>query len=218
MPITPYLGRAVRAAGLTGGIGVVVAALSWASAPPLRAVLSGVPLDYATALGGCAAGVSWLALLWFTGCAALALLARLPGAAGRCAAVLAHRLTPAVFRRVLEASLGAALVLTASAQVATGATASASPAVATGARLLADPTPPVPDRPDVRPRHHSQPRVVRVRPGDSLWCIARTHMSGRPSDAAITREWHRWYAANRSVVGSDPDLIVPGQRLRPPAS
>ncbi|MBO0827859.1 MAG: LysM peptidoglycan-binding domain-containing protein [Streptosporangiales bacterium] len=215
MSTGPKLGRAVHAIGLIAGLGVAVAALAWASAGPLHAVTTGQALDYDAALGGCAAAVSWLVLSWFTGCVALTLLARLPGAAGRCAGGLAARLTPAVFRRLLEASLGVTLVLATSAQVAAAAT-HGRVHTATVAGLLADPTPPTPDRPDVRPRHHDA-RLVRVRPGDSLWRIARTHMSGRPTTSAVTREWHRWYAANRSLIGPVPDHIVPGQRLRPPA-
>ncbi|MFF8595441.1 transglycosylase family protein [Streptomyces sp. NPDC015220] len=42
-----------------------------------------------------------------------------------------------------------------------------------------------------------------VRAGDTLSTIAARHGTG----------WHRLYAANRSVIGADPDLIVPGQRL-----
>jgi nucleoid-associated protein YgaU len=30
---------------------------------------------------------------------------------------------------------------------------------------------------------------------------------------ALVDHWHRTYAANRQVVGTDPDLIHPGQRL-----
>lgn len=42
-----------------------------------------------------------------------------------------------------------------------------------------------------------------VREGDTL------------SGIAVRRgtSWQRIYAANRSVIGADPDLIVPGQRL-----
>ncbi|MFK8845786.1 transglycosylase family protein [Streptomyces sp. Ac-502] len=42
-----------------------------------------------------------------------------------------------------------------------------------------------------------------VRQGDTLSRIAAAH----------NVSWHRLYAANRSVVGGDPHLIVPGQRL-----
>ena len=38
-----------------------------------------------------------------------------------------------------------------------------------------------------------------------------------PLAAAIAREWPRWYAANRAVIGADPDLIVIGQVLTPPS-
>jgi hypothetical protein len=43
----------------------------------------------------------------------------------------------------------------------------------------------------------------------------RTPRAGA-GDAAIAAEWPRWYAANRERIGTDPDLIRPGQRLLPP--
>ncbi|WP_069169991.1 transglycosylase family protein [Streptomyces griseus] len=45
-----------------------------------------------------------------------------------------------------------------------------------------------------------------VERGDSL--------SGIASAERVQGGWQRLYAANRSVVGTDPDLIFPGQRLR----
>ncbi|KQX77377.1 transglycosylase family protein [Streptomyces sp. Root1310] len=42
-----------------------------------------------------------------------------------------------------------------------------------------------------------------VRQGDTLSTIAASH--------GLT--WQRVYAANKTIVGGDPDLIVPGQRL-----
>lgn len=61
--------------------------------------------------------------------------------------------------------------------------------------------------------HHRPERVV-VRPGDSLWALARDELGGRASDRQITDRWHAVYAANRAVVGPDPDLLRPGQVLR----
>lgn len=59
---------------------------------------------------------------------------------------------------------------------------------------------------------------VVVRPGDSLWSIAARRLGRGASHEAITAEWHRIYALNREIIGSDPDLIEPGQRLAlPPA-
>ncbi len=52
--------------------------------------------------------------------------------------------------------------------------------------------------------------------GDSLWSIAARHLGPGASDAEIARAWPAWFAENRDVVGDDPDLILPGQVLRPP--
>lgn len=59
---------------------------------------------------------------------------------------------------------------------------------------------------------------VVVRAGDSLWSIASRHLGPGASAQATAIAWHQWYAANRHVVGDDPDLIFPGQRLRQPAN
>ncbi len=61
-----------------------------------------------------------------------------------------------------------------------------------------------------------QPPVV-VRRGDTLWAIARARLGSGSDLAATAREVDRWYAANRDVIGADPDLIHPGQRLVPPS-
>ncbi|MFD4630360.1 transglycosylase family protein [Streptomyces sp. NPDC058284] len=47
------------------------------------------------------------------------------------------------------------------------------------------------------------PGNYTVRQGDTLSRIAARHGTG----------WQRLYAANRQVIGGDPDVIVPGQRL-----
>lgn len=50
---------------------------------------------------------------------------------------------------------------------------------------------------------------VVVRPGDTLSGIAATHN--------LPGGWHALYDKNRTVVGRDPDLIYPGQRLSLPS-
>jgi nucleoid-associated protein YgaU len=57
--------------------------------------------------------------------------------------------------------------------------------------------------------------VVR---GDSLWDIAAARLGPGASRAQIAREWQRWYAANRVVIGPDPDHIEPGQQLVAPSA
>ena len=59
---------------------------------------------------------------------------------------------------------------------------------------------------------------VVVRRGDTLWSIAARHLGPDPSDAEIAQAWPAWHDANREVVGSDPDLLLPGQVLRSPGA
>jgi nucleoid-associated protein YgaU len=62
--------------------------------------------------------------------------------------------------------------------------------------------------------------TYEVERGDSLWRIAEMFLTERtgapPTSADIARFWPRIYAANRVVVGDDPCLIFPGQKLRIP--
>jgi hypothetical protein len=61
-------------------------------------------------------------------------------------------------------------------------------------------------------------RSVVVQPGDCLWLIAARRLGPQPSAAEIAREWPRWYAVNRRVIGADPDLLRPGLALAAPPS
>ncbi len=75
---------------------------------------------------------------------------------------------------------------------------------------------PVPDRavaPRPGRRPAPSPETVLVAPGDTLWAIAAHGLPAHSPDARIAVRWHAIYAANRSLIGPDPDLIVPGQRL-----
>ncbi len=88
----------------------------------------------------------------------------------------------------------------------------------------------VPARPTVRPhpdvasvsatgRRDPVPEThVVVHRGDSLWSLAARHLGPGATDREVADEWPRWYAANREVIGPDPDLVLPGQVLHPPAS
>lgn len=58
---------------------------------------------------------------------------------------------------------------------------------------------------------------VVVKRGDTLWAIAADHLGPDATAPAIAAEWPRWYAANRAVIGDDPDLILPGTILHPPS-
>lgn len=84
------------------------------------------------------------------------------------------------------------------------------------------PAPPASPRPAGCPSPPAAPRPAgaaggyRVRPGDTLWGIAARELGGQPPAAQVAARWPRWWQANRFVIGPDPDLILPGQPLRPP--
>jgi hypothetical protein len=53
------------------------------------------------------------------------------------------------------------------------------------------------------------PRTYTVKPGDTLWAIAKQTLG----DGS---RWREIYDANADVIGDDPDLIYPGQVFRIP--
>ncbi|OIK04761.1 transglycosylase family protein [Streptomyces monashensis] len=64
-------------------------------------------------------------------------------------------------------------------------------------------------RPQTATGHRSRTSYT-VHGGDTL--------SGVAQQAAVPGGWHRLYDTNRSVIGPDPDMIRPGQRLALPAA
>lgn len=59
--------------------------------------------------------------------------------------------------------------------------------------------------------------VVVLR-GDTLWSIAARRLPAGSSAAVIDGAWRAWYSANADTIGTDPNLIKPGQILRDPAT
>jgi nucleoid-associated protein YgaU len=62
------------------------------------------------------------------------------------------------------------------------------------------------------------PDGVVVHRGDTLWDIVGRALGPGAGDLEIAKEWPRWYEHNRSVIGDDPDLILPGQVLTRPGA
>ena len=110
-------------------------------------------------------------------------------------------ITPGLLRRALFAGTVGALTLV---------PAQADPASAPGQTTTHDLT-------GLRLPSTDEPaQNVVVRPGDTLWAIAAASLPDGSSDAEVARACARWYAANREVIGDDPNLIFPAQRLVPP--
>lgn len=65
--------------------------------------------------------------------------------------------------------------------------------------------------PRSRPGH-----LVTVRAGDCLWLIAARRLAPDATAAQVAAEARRWYAANATRIGADPDLLHPGQVLAAP--
>jgi len=140
---------------------------------------------------------------------------------------------PAGVRRALLTACGVALTTTAAAPaLATDAGqahhASHHPRARLGAALLdglplperavapsGSPARPAPASRAPRPR--VPVRRVLVKPGDCLWSIAALDLGPGASESAIDARWRAIYAANHTLIGPDPGLVEPGQRLRIPA-
>ena len=57
----------------------------------------------------------------------------------------------------------------------------------------------------------------RSRPATACGRSPRDDLGPTATDAEIADAWPLWYAANRAVIGADPNLLQPGQQLVVPA-
>ena len=120
-----------------------------------------------------------------------------------------------------------------SSDAVAGSTSASEPAPPPEQRLLPDGSPvplpgwtPTPSPPPAKPTavvglvsvapREAPPEHVVVRAGDTLWSIAARQLGPSATVQDVAEEWPRWYAANRGTIGTDPDLILPGQELRIP--
>ena len=174
----------------------------------------GLLMPEAVAIAGDVNGASFPAALLALGCLVqLALsswvLLAVAVSLVRAPAPLVRAVTPRLLRRALFAGTVGALSL-APVHADHAAAPSRPPHDLTGLQL--------PDRPiGSAPRVTTDPAVV-VRSGDTLWAIAARSLpaNANATDAEIARACARWHAANRDVIGDDPNLIFPMQRLVPP--
>lgn len=206
----PALRRCAAAAVACALAGV--ATLTAPSLPPTPGATA-APDAFARALTDLAEVALFGVSAWLSVATALTVLGSLSGPDSPLTR-LATRVTPRLWRRLLTATLGGAIVLAPAATTAQASGGAGDRPHIAGLRL--------PDRPsgDV-PRTVGSPRttgsdVVRVRPGDTLWDLAASRLPAGTTDTAVAAACHRWYAANKDVIGPDPDLLLPGMRLRIP--
>jgi len=81
---------------------------------------------------------------------------------------------------------------------------------------------PFPDRPTVsdvtRTTATQLPDTVTVQPGDTLWQLATESLPADATIAEVAAACRSWHARNQSVIGDDPDLLLPGQVLTVPTA
>ncbi|HVX42712.1 MAG TPA: LysM domain-containing protein [Mycobacteriales bacterium] len=228
----------------TGALLALLTAVVWWVSPNPQGLAPALrhPQAYVDRVGADQAAIAavcllcWVVLAWLAAGLALTAASALPGALGRSSGALAGWILPATFRRTAALALGLSLATgggAAGAMIASHSEAPAPPAATrsldwpVASEVAAHPAtsdldwparqeaPPAPTRQaDPQPR-----KEIVVLRGDSLWSIARRALGPGADDAAVAREWPRWYAANRRLIGPNPDLILPGQRLvAPPAA
>ncbi len=224
-----------------GPAGVALAGLGTAAAAALvlrwlvvvahglvEAVRAPGPARAADALALLAAATAIVLLAWLAGGVVVSLLAHLPGSVGRLAGRVRDRCAPAAARRAAGLLVGLTLGggLAPAAHASPAPPAPGSTVSAPGTARAADPgwTPTRPSRgttpaPDpLGPTRTPLPAEVVVHRGDTLWAIAARHLGPGATDAEVAAAWPGWYRANRGVIGDDPDVILPGQRLRAPGA
>jgi hypothetical protein len=159
--------------------------------------------------------------------------AHIPGRVGRTCTHLGEAVTPKLARRVVGGLLGAltvfsgispALAVSSPAPIADSDHQSVVPQLDRGPRVGSIATAPqgarsIPPRPasgSVANKQKRGSKTVKVKAGDCLWRLAADQLGSAASDSEIGDQTERWYSTNRSVIGSDPDLIATGSRLTVP--
>ncbi|WP_313820774.1 hypothetical protein [Citricoccus sp.] len=59
-------------------------------------------------------------------------------------------------------------------------------------------------------------KTVTVRRGDCLWDIASHELGPTATDLEVDGRWRQWHDHNRTVIGSNADLLIPGTVLTAP--
>jgi nucleoid-associated protein YgaU len=232
----PIAGVALAGASLMAGAAVGSVFLNTAR-DSLTAIAAAGPAGPADGILLVVALSGALLSLWLSLGLALSALSALPGALGQACSVLAARIAPAAVRKVVAFILGTAMTAALVPGTATAGTGQVAPRPASAAaaqivrkgvadvapdasfRLVSEAVPSwSPEKPAPPAMRASPADSVVVQCRDTLWSIAAQHLGPHATRADIDAEWHRWFAANRDVIGDDANLIAPGQLLSPPAA
>ena len=239
MSIRRLLGTTAAMAVAAAGLRAVTPDLAGVAdaGPDLQRAVDTAGAD--TVLLAGVAVLAWAVWLWGALGLTLTALSALPGAAGTLARALTRFVLPGGARRAAALALGVGLVtggpLLAGCTPASGAlpravaVASADGPAPSAQQPVADwpatPAPePGPDRPTSAPVVPDWPAPAPgehvVLRGECLWDVAAGDLAQRigrtPTDGEVAATVDAWWHANAAVIGPDPDLLLPGQVLRPP--
>ena len=191
----------MRVGGLIGGSAAVTAGLVGWCRPDSVRVDAGDPTS-AVVVAAC--WLAWAGATYLSLAVVGASVPHLPGWLGRLGAPVSA-LAPRSVRRAVQLVVGVA--------VATGILA--GPAAAGTVAPQPTATWPSLDWPGLGEPTEPTTATIVVHDGDSLWAISGRLLRPHATTRQVAALWPRLYAANRAVIGPDPDLIHPGQRLRP---
>lgn len=217
-------GRLLGPVALTiSGLGLPALAAAWCTDPIAAAVsalagggpVGSTSLDLlvnALAAVGLAVCAAWLALV---------LVATAFEAVTGLSCTAVRAVTPALLRRTALVTCGVAVA----GAGALGPAAATTPEAEDQSAIVGPAITglPLPDRATGAPAtaraargSARPPRAHLVRPGESLWSIAESLTPPGSGTAEIAAACRRLYGANATVVGPDPDLILPGTTLLVP--
>lgn len=201
-------GSAVRSGVVWAGVTALAAAVVVAAMPALTDTTTEAPGQrFDHLLVAVCAGFAVLTVggLWLA--TGVVVIAALRGCPDRVRGV------PAPLRRLLLGACGVALASGLTPTLGAADATPGSPHEDSARPSITVAGLPLPDRAiGVR----AVPRFLTVRPGDSLWAIAGRDLDPGATTAEIDAHWRELYRLNRALIGPDPDLIHPGQRIRLP--
>jgi resuscitation-promoting factor RpfA len=240
--------RLAALVGTAAAAATAVGALTWsAGSQAARSLAAPGPAQVQDAVVLAAAAAVGALLTWCLAGAATALAAALLRSLGQPSRALdraSTRLAPPLVRRLAAAAVGigvlGSLAAPASARAPARPPAAAvvtgtAPAVAEQVGVVppwpsegepwSAPAPPAPAAAPTLPGAEGVRRLppgdegdVVVHRGDTLWSIAARALPAGATATQVAMEWPRWWAANRDVIGDDPDRLLPGQLLRAPGA
>ncbi|MGO1183667.1 MAG: LysM peptidoglycan-binding domain-containing protein [Micrococcaceae bacterium] len=142
-------------------------------------------------------------------------------------------ISPWFLRRILVGALGVQLLTAGAAAASDTGAGTPSPAWSSHQTAAAEMSPATVQQSAVTSEDHWMPlapdaveptkaqRTVEMEhivvSGDSLWGIAAAELGSSATNYEIDQRWRQWWQENRTRVGDNPHLLIPGTVLKTPS-